>query len=112
MSASSNETPRLGRATAGRGPFVPLLLLTLGFLAWMTLQTTQLMLERQGLKSAMAQQAEPLAASQKLRAACDSLASKMQILANRGDANAQSVVEDLKKHGITINAHAHADSPP
>jgi hypothetical protein len=36
----------------------------------------------------------------------------MQLLANRGDTNAQSVVEDLKKHGITINAHAQATAPP
>jgi hypothetical protein len=78
----------------------------------MILQSVQLVSERRALKSAAAQQTEPLAAAQKLRAACDSLASNMQLLANRGDTNAQSVVEDLKKHGITINAHAQATAPP
>ena len=42
----------------------------------------------------------------------DSLASKMQALADKGNPNAQAVVAELKKHGVTINPGAQSAAPP
>ncbi len=96
----------------GRSAFLPLLMLLFGFITWMAFQATQLIAERRAMNTAIAQQAEALTSSQKLRAACDSLASKTQMLANRGNANAESVIAELKKRGVTINTAAPSPVPP
>jgi len=95
-----------------RSPFLPLLLLVLAFLGWTALQSAQLLAERQALARTEAQQTAPLQQAQKLRAAADSLARKTQSLADGGDANAQAVVADLRRRGITINSGAGSPVPP
>jgi hypothetical protein len=95
-----------------RGPFVPLLLLLLGFLSWTAVQTAQLLGDRSALDIATTQQATALETAQKIRAAADSLASKTQALANSGNPNAQAIVGELKRRGVTINPSATAAAPP
>jgi len=104
--------PRHRRNNETRGPFVPLLLLAVGFMIWTAAQDFQLMEERKALKSAAAQQSGPLAAAQKVRRAADSLAAKTQALANKGNADAQHVVALLKERGVTINPNATAAPVP
>jgi hypothetical protein len=99
-------------ATPDRSPFLPLVLLILSFVGWTAIQTSQLLAERQSLALAEAQQNAPLQQAQKLRAAADSLARKTQALADGGNANAQAVVADLRRRGITINSGVSSPSPP
>jgi hypothetical protein len=95
-----------------RGPFLPLLLLTVAFLGWSVIQTTQLTGDRLVLQAASAQQTGPLESAYKIRVAADSLAAKTQALSSQGNANAQSVIAKLKERGITINANATTSAPP
>ena len=107
--SQSDSSPR--PQPAARGPFEPLLLLAIAFLGWTAIQTTQLMTDRRSLADVAAQQVAPFAAAQKIRAAADSLAKKMQALADKGNPNAQLVVVELKKRGITINTGAASSAP-
>lgn len=95
-----------------RGPFVPLLLLLIGFLSWTAVQTAQLVTDRSALSDASTQQAAALAVAQKIRGAADSLASKTQAHAARGNPNAQAIVAELKRRGVTINPGATGAVPP
>ncbi|MCE2947631.1 MAG: hypothetical protein ACK515_03165 [bacterium] len=87
-------------------PFVPLLLVMIGLLIWSGAQMYQLFSERSTLKTLLANQAAPFAASQKLRGQLDAVASGTQRLADQGNQNARIVVEELRKRGITINPAA------
>ncbi len=87
-------------------PFVPLLLVMIGLLIWSGAQMYQLFSERSTLKTLLANQAAPFAASQKLRGQLDAVASGTQRLADAGNQNARVVVEELRKRGITINPAA------
>ena len=93
-------------------PFLPLLLLAIAFVGWMAIQTAWLVGERQSLIDGSAQQGKQLEAAYKMRLATDSLASKMQALANKGNANAQVIVAQLKQRGISINPGAPTPLPP
>ena len=93
-------------------PFVPLLLLATGLLIWAGAQLAQLVNERATLKTLATNQAQPYAASQKLRAQLDAIASRTQRLADGGNANARLVVEELRKRGITITPQANPVTLP
>jgi hypothetical protein len=97
---------------AWHGPFVPFLLLLIGFLAWMALQMTQLVADRRNLSSAVAQQTAALETAQRIRTATDSLAVKTQALADLGNPNASAVVTELRRRGITINTYSPPAVPP
>jgi len=106
------ETDQPQTRTAGHGVFIPLLLITLASLGWTVFQTTELIRERNNLNQSHEDQVTPLAQSQKVRVAADSLAAKMQTLADQGDANAQLVINELHQRGITINTKASTPTPP
>jgi hypothetical protein len=93
-------------------PFVPLLLLVTGLLIWAIAQMLQLTSERSTLQTLLTNQAQPYAASQKLRTQLDAIASGTQRLADGGNANARLVVEELRKRGITINPQAQPVALP
>ncbi len=109
-----NSSPEHGKTpdVQSRGSFVPLLLLAIGFLGLTVIQTTQLLNDRRALDEVASQQATSLAAAHKIRVATDSLVSKMQVLADKGNPNAKLVVAELKQRGITINPNAVTPSPP
>jgi hypothetical protein len=93
-------------------PFVPLMLLVLGLLIWTGSQLIQLIGERSALKTLLVNQAQPYAASQKLRVQLDAIASGTQRLADGGNANARLVVDELRKRGITINPQSQPIALP
>ncbi len=64
---------------------------------------TQLLRERDSLDAARSSQERPMENSKKLRDQLDGLARETQLLANKGNAGAKLVVDELKKRGITIN---------
>jgi hypothetical protein len=112
MSANVPSLRAQRPSASPRGPFLPLLLLVIAFVSWTMVQTVQLLGDRRGLAEAAVQQATLLAAAHKIRLAADSLASKTQALADKGNPNAQAVVLELKKRGVTINPNAATQAPP
>ena len=112
----TDEAPREAIPTAepapaakereGFGAFVPVLLVTLALAAWMAFQTVQLTRERVELARVRAAQETPLQQSTRVRAQVDSLARKTAELAAQGNANAQIIVQELGRRGITIDPSA------
>lgn len=84
-------------------PFVPLLLIAGGFLFWTLFQTVQLVREGGQLDTANAGLEPLMTNSRRLRESLDELASETQRLADAGNANAQLLVDELRKRGVTIN---------
>ncbi|MEO7362488.1 MAG: hypothetical protein ABI120_19315 [Gemmatimonadaceae bacterium] len=82
--------------------FVPLLILAGALVAWFAFQTIQLQTERRDLAVMKASQESQVAIATKIRTSLDSLASSTQRLANSGNANAQLIVDELRKRGVTI----------
>ncbi|MEO7997571.1 MAG: hypothetical protein ABI852_09005 [Gemmatimonadaceae bacterium] len=82
--------------------FTPLLLLAVAIVGWFAFQTIQLNSERVDLAGIKANQATQVDAATKIRKDLDSLATHTQRLANSGNANAQVIVEELRKRGVTI----------
>ena len=93
-----------------RSPFVPFLILALSVTGWAAFQMTQLLRERDSLEAAHASQERPMENSKKLRDQLDGLARETQLLANKGNAGARLIVDELKKRGITINPEPPAAS--
>lgn len=91
--------------TPGRSPrsaFVPVLLMGVALAGWLGFQTVQLLAERNQLNAQTAALVTPLENAAKLRAQGDALANATQALANQGNANAQRMVAELQRRGITI----------
>jgi len=84
-------------------PSVPIALMLLALIVWLGFQTVQLWSERSSLRAASASQAVQIEQSQKLRTALDAFAADTARLAAAGNANAQLLVDELKKRGVTIN---------
>ncbi|HYB50500.1 MAG TPA: hypothetical protein VED47_05255 [Burkholderiaceae bacterium] len=100
------------RDTGSQSVFVPLLLLAVGVVGALLVQTVGLVREHQALTQTSSQQTAALAAAYKVRVATDSLIPKMQALADKGNADAQTVVAELKRRGIAINAAGSTQAPP
>lgn len=100
------------RQPRGRSVFVPIGLLALAFVGWTGFQTLQLWRESDALAASRANQERPLENSRKLREGLDKIAKETQLLANRGNASARLVVDELRKRGITINPDAAAAPAP
>lgn len=95
-----------------RGLFLPLLLLSVGALGALSVQAIGLLREYRALAQTSVQQAAMLDAAYKLRQAADSLMPKVKALADKGNADAQVVVSELKQRGIGINPDATTPTPP
>ena len=54
----------------------------------------------------------PVEAAAKVRASLDSVATATALLADRGNASARGIVEELRRRGITINQPGPAASAP
>lgn len=90
---------------AEHSPFIPALLLASALVLWFAFQTFQLSSERTQLAVIKGNQAAQVEAAAKIRSALDSLAASTQRLATSGNANAQLIVQELQKRGVTINAN-------
>lgn len=89
---------------------LPLLLIIMALLIWSTFQTVQLYKERQSLKTAHDNQGQIIADAGKMRTQLDAIAAGTQRLADQGNANAQTIVQQLAKSGISINPRQQAPS--
>jgi len=96
------------RPVQGSSPFVPMLIFLLGMVAWSGFQLHQLSLEFDALGAARGSQETQLQQAQRVRQALESVANETRKLADAGNANAKSVVDELRKRGVTINPAAGA----
>ena len=103
--ARPNTEPAAVPATRS-GAFLPILLCALALMGWFALQLTQLLDERAGAQATHAAQQQTVDNAAKLRGSLDALAADTQRLADTGNANARTLVEELKKRGVTINPAA------
>jgi hypothetical protein len=90
----------------GYGIVIPILLGLLTLVLWFGFQTSQLLKERDNLKTLSANQAAIYANAQKMRGQMDAIAAGTARLAQAGNPNAQQVVNALRARGITINPNA------
>lgn len=93
--------PRFGNSN--RSAFWPLLIIAFSTTAWGAFQAYQLVQENDALKKLSANQESLMQNAAKLRTQLDSIAGDTQRLANAGNANAQAIVTELRRRGITIN---------
>jgi uncharacterized protein HemX len=95
-------------ASTTHSVFWPLLIFGVATVSWSGFQAYQLTQEHEALKKLHANQEALVQNSAKLRAQLDGIAADTQRLANSGNANAQVIVNELRRRGVTINP----DSPP
>lgn len=95
MSSANNDS-------GARSPFLPAMLLAIAVAGWSIFQTTQLVVERNKLRSAIEGQGTQMEQSVKVRAALESLATRTARLARGGNANATLIIEELRRRNITI----------
>jgi hypothetical protein len=95
-----------GGSGDGYGVFLPLLLLLVSSVGWFGFQASQLVAERTILRQSREAQQVQVQQSQQLRDSLDALASDTARLAERGNPNAQLVVDELRKRGVTIDPGA------
>jgi hypothetical protein len=100
------DLPRPQPAPRQYSAFVPQFLMGLALVAWLGLQAFQQVGERQQLAVLDAAIAPQEQAAQKVRTSLEAIAGATAKLAGEGNANAQIVVEQLKKRGVTINTPA------
>jgi len=104
MATTEEEHTERGlRHRTERSPFLPLALLAAAVVTWAGFQTVQLWRERDALMATRFNQERPLENSKKMREGLDAIAKETQLLANKGNASARLIVDELKKRGVTIN---------
>ena len=106
---SSLGEARAARAGRDRLPpapmssaFIPLLLLAITVVAAMAFQTFQLLRERTQLAAANESLSPQHRAASAIRVSLDTLATGTAKLAAEGNANARTLVEELRQRGVTI----------
>ena len=92
--------------------FAPLLLALLTLVLWFGFQASQLLKERDNLKTLRANQDATYGNAQKMRTQLDAVAAGTARLAQQGNANAAQVVNALRARGITINPDAQKAAQP
>ena len=97
---------RLKEGRGGYSPFWPLLGLALTLLVLVIFQTVQIFMDRDVLVTVTKNQEPAVAESKKVRVQFESIAKSTGQLAANGNVNAQAIVEQLRKQGITINLNS------
>ena len=87
--------------------FIPLCLLGASWLLWAIFQMFMLITEGSNLRTLKANQENTVQQAMKVRAQLDSIAAKTAELAARGNQGAKTIVEELRKRGVTINPSAN-----
>lgn len=108
MNSLENKAASANQAT-GYGSFLPILFGLLTLVVWFGFQTSQLLKEREDLKTLSGSQEALYANAQKMRVQLDALAAGTARLAQQGNESAQKVIGALKAQGISVNANATPD---
>lgn len=99
------------QAKTNLASFIPQILFAAGLVIWAGFQTTVLIQEKRNLTTLRENQENTVQQATKLRTQLDSIAAKTQILAEKGNTGAATIVAELKKRGITINPNAKVTGP-
>lgn len=83
--------------------FLPLVVLSAALMLWLGFQSVQLIGERSNLVATQDSQEASVIAAAQVRSSLDALASSTKKLADQGNSNAKTIVEELAKRGITIS---------
>ena len=105
----TTETPA---SVGARSPFIPVLLLAVALLGMLTFQTIQIYRDGDSLQELKVSQEQPLEEARRLRTQLDGVAADTARLSEQGNPNAQRVVDELRKRGVTINPNATVTKPP
>ena len=87
--------------------FIPVCLLGASWLLWVIFQMVMLITEGSNLRTLKANQENTVQQAMKVRAQLDSIAAKTADLAARGNQGAKTIVEELRKRGVTINPNTN-----
>jgi hypothetical protein len=71
-----------------------------------TYQTSQILRDREGLRQALTQQDQPLQSLARVQTQLDALAVGTLKLSQKGDKNAQAIIDRMKQLGITVHPPA------
>jgi hypothetical protein len=80
-------------------------LLMVGFQTFMLIRTGE------NLRTVRAAQEQPLQDGTKIRQRLETLASRTATLAQEGDANAQAIVETMRRQGVNMTPGAKEGAP-
>lgn len=86
-----------------KSPFYPILILMAAILVWGGFQFSNMYKVRSQLKQQYTAQEPIMNNAEKMRAQLDGMALDIAKLAQGGNSNAQIIVSELNKRGITIN---------
>lgn len=86
-----------------RSVFIPVLVLGLAMLMLTGFQAFQLVRERDALALRIENLQSPLAESKNMRSQLQSIAQSTAKLAKQGNENAQRIIAQLRKAGITVS---------
>ncbi len=104
-----NSESKVKRIVGEHG-FLPILLVVVSLLLMTGFESVSLMNTRRDLKSSYDRQTPVIEQSQRMRAQLDSIAKRTVQLAKGGNQSARSLVDQLKKAGVTINTeNAHTN---
>lgn len=90
--------------------FLPLAVLSAALMLWLGFQSVQLIGERSILLATQDSQEASVIAAAQIRSSLDALASSTKRLADQGNSNAKTIVEELAKRGVTISTESN--KPP
>jgi hypothetical protein len=93
------------------GPFVPILLVVLGGVAWAAFQCYELVNEQQSLATFYSNQNRAFEDSGKLRNALEGITRETALLASQGNPGAKLIVDELARRGVTITPNAVPITP-
>ena len=102
MEDAADSTPR--------GPFVPLLMISLAVLAWAVFQSVMLVRDYDSYLRVRANQEPQMEAATKLRQKLQGIARDTAKLAEGGNAGAKLIVDQLRKRGVNISSPAAPSS--
>jgi hypothetical protein len=89
---------------------IPLLIALVAFVAWQGFQTIELVSARSSLVAAREGQNGPIAESEQMERQLRALATGTRDLAQKGDADAKTIVDAFAKRGLTF-AQPRAPAP-
>ncbi len=99
------------RHVEGHTVFVPALLFAIALVGWLGFQCLQQWSERQQIVALSQNLGPQEEAAKKVRASLESVATATAKLAGEGNANARTIVEELRKRGVTINQPVAPKAP-
>lgn len=111
-SKASKPAPASSAPGVRHGATLPLTLALLALLSWLSCQAWLLEQDRQQLLSMRAGAQPGLEKAQRLRRALDLLAADTRRLADAGNPQAQLLVQELGKRGVTIDPAKAATAVP